>query len=122
MKKGSAEHLCLQASPRRCAAHEQSREEWGVRVIRMQLLYPEEFKFALTLGMSNQPARRATAHQFTRWAELGILKSIDFSMMTPYRITLFLRAARSYVRQCERIRRHGPESTNPNQEAQKEDR
>lgn len=100
----------------------QTREEWGVRVIRMQLLYPKEFAVALQLRMSNQPARSEAEHCFRQWDRASILKSIDFGMLTPYRQTLFLRAARSFVRQCERIRRYGTEDTSANPEAEKKDR
>lgn len=109
----------MTAATRRREQKFQTREAWGLRVIKMQLLYPAKFAVALQLRMSNQPDRDTTAVHFAGWDRAGILKSIDFGMLTPYRQTLFLRACRSFVRQCERIRRYGPEATHASPETEK---
>lgn len=88
----------------------QSHEPWMVRAIKLQLLHPEYFAKSLTMKQSDHNSRDYAQGYFTQMGQLGILKSIDFGMLTPYRITLFLRACRSYQRQCEKERQRAQQT------------
>lgn len=84
----------------------QCHEPWQLRAIKLQLLHPHYFSKCLAMKQLDHNNRAYAQGYFTQMSELGILKSIDFGMLTPYRITLLLRACRSYDRQCakERLR------------------
>lgn len=81
-----------------------SHEPWDLRAIKLQLVHPEWFSNCLHYRQADHEWRTNTAIHFSNMQRLGILKSIDFGMLTPYRITLFLRACRSYQRQCDKER------------------
>jgi hypothetical protein len=92
----------------------QTREPWQLRAIKLQLLYPNRFVGCLVLTQSSAPMRERALSYFCEMGRFGILNSIDFGMLTSYRITLFLRACRSYDRQCRKERarvQHSPQDT-----------
>lgn len=108
MKKGSEEHLRYKEA--RGLAIEtkkvQSREPWDLRVVKLQLLHPRAFADCLILRQTNPSDRSRTEQYFYIYLRgMGVLTSIDMGEVTPYRMTLLLRACRSYQRQCDKERR-----------------
>lgn len=76
----------------------QSRENWQMRALKLQLLHPGTFHDVQRLLFGSAPQRNYTAGYFTSLAEHGILAKIRFGQNTAYRQALMVKACKELTR------------------------